>query len=96
MKKINSLKTAAVASAQAKRKAYQDKIDRARDAAAREKARAKSITAGYGGGNDNDRPTTGPTAVGAGMGMGGGYASDYGFLKDGGSVGLASMFTRRG
>ena len=94
--RIDALKTAAVASAQAKRQAYQDKIDRARDAAAREKARAKSITAGYGGGNDNDRPTTGPTAVGAGMGMGGGYASDYGFLKDGGSVGLASMFTRRG
>ena len=94
--RIDALKTAAVASAQAKRQAYQDKIDRARDAAAREKARAKSIAAGYGGGNDNDRPTTGPTAVGAGMGMGGGYASDYGFLKDGGSVGLASMFTRRG
>ena len=94
--KINNLKTAAVASAQAKRQAYQDKMDRAKDSAAREKARAKSITAGYGGGNDNDRPTTGPTAVGAGMGMGGGYASDYGFLKDGGSVGLASMFTRRG
>ena len=94
--RIDALKTAAVASAQAKRQAYQDKMDRARDAAAREKARAKSITAGYGGGNDNDRPTTGPTAVGAGMGMGGGYASDYGFLKDGGSVGLASMFTRRG
>ena len=96
MKKIDALKTAAVASAQAKRKAYQDKIDRARDAAAREKARVKSITAGYGGGNDNDRPTTGPTAVLAGMGVGGGYASDYGFLKDGGSVGVASMFTRRG
>ena len=93
--KINNLKTAAVASAQAKRQAYQDKMDRAKDSAAREKARAKSITAGYGGGNDNDRPSTGPTSVGAGMGVGGGYASDYGFLKDGGSVGLASMFTRR-
>ena len=93
--KINNLKTAAVASAQAKRQAYQDKMDRAKDSAARERARAKSITAGYGGGNDNDRPSTGPTSVGAGMGVGGGYASDYGFLKDGGSVGLASMFTRR-
>ena len=93
--KINNLKTAAVASAQAKRQAYQDKMDRAKNSAARERARAKSITAGYGGGNDNDRPSTGPTSVGAGMGVGGGYASDYGFLKDGGSVGLASMFTRR-
>ena len=93
--KINNLKTAAVASAQSKRQAYQDKMDRARDSAARERARAKSITAGYGGGNDNDRPSTGPTSVGAGMGVGGGYNTDYGFLKDGGSVGLASMFTRR-
>jgi hypothetical protein len=35
------------------------------------------------------------------MGVGGGYASDYGFLKDGGMIGyknggVASMFTRRG
>ena len=98
--KINNLKTAAVASAQAKRQAYQDKMDRAKNSAARERARAKSITAGYGGGNDNDRPSTGPTSVGAGMGVGGGYASDYGFKKDGGMIGyrnggLASMFTRR-
>ena len=42
--------------------------------------------------DDRDRPTSGPTAVGAGMGVGGGYASDFGFLKDGG---LATMFTRR-
>ena len=76
-------------------KIKQDNIKAAAEAAARERARAKSITAGYGGGNDNDRPSTGPTSVGAGMGVGGGYASDYGFLKDGGSVGLASMFTRR-
>ena len=77
-------------------KIKQDNIKAAAEAAAaRERARAKSITAGYGGGNDNDRPSTGPTSVGAGMGFGGGYASDYGFLKDGGSVGLASMFTRR-
>ena len=94
-KKIDNLKTAAVASAQAKRQAYQDKIDRAKNEAAANRARAKSITAGYGG--HDDRPgATGPTATGAGMGVGGGYASDYGFLKDGGSVGLASMFTRRG
>jgi hypothetical protein len=92
--KINNLKTAAVASAQAKRQAYQDKIDRARNEAAAQRARVKSISAGYGG--NDDRPgATGPTATGAGMGVGGGYASDYGFLKDGGSVGLASMFTRR-
>jgi hypothetical protein len=99
-KKIDNLKTAAVASAQAKRQAYQDKIDRAKNEAAANKARAKSITAGYGG--HDDRPgATGPTATGAGMGVGGGYASDYGFLKDGGMIGyrnggLASMFTRRG
>ena len=42
--------------------------------------------------DDRDRPTSGPTAVGAGMGLDGGYASDFGFLKDGG---LATMFTRR-
>ena len=36
--------------------------------------------------DDRDRPSEGPTAVGAGMGVGGGYASDYGFLKDGGRV----------
>ena len=42
--------------------------------------------------DDRDRPTSGPTAVGAGMGVGGGYASDFGFLKDGG---LATMFKRK-
>jgi hypothetical protein len=94
-KKIDNLKTAAVASAQAKRQAYQDKIDNAKNQAAQDRARTKSITAGYGG-YDNSPGATGPTAAGAGMGVGGGYASDYGFLKDGGSVGLASMFTRRG
>jgi len=46
MKKIEALKTAAVASAQAKRKAYQDKIDRAKNEAAAQKARVKSISAG--------------------------------------------------
>ena len=92
--RINNLKTAAVASAQAKRQAYQDKIDRARNEAAAQRARVKSISAGYGG--NDDRPgATGPTATGAGMGVGGGYNTDYGFLKDGGSVGIASMFTRR-
>ena len=94
-KKIDNLKTAAVASAQAKRQAYQDKIDRAKNEAAANRARAKSITAGYGG-HDNSPGATGPTAAGAGMGYGGGYQTDHGFLKDGGSVGVASMFTRRG
>ena len=88
--KINNLKTAAVASAQSKRQAYQDKIDNARNEAAAQRARVKSISAGYGG--NDDRPgATGPTATGAGMGVGGGYNTDYGF-KNGG---LASMFTRR-
>ena len=50
-----------------------------------------SITQGYGG-SDDSPGATGPTASGAGMGVGGGYASDYGFLKDGG---LATMFTRK-
>jgi len=98
--KINNLKTAAVASAQAKRQAYQDKIDRAKNEAAANRARAKSITAGYGG--HDDRPgATGPTATGAGMGVGGGYNTDYQGEKDGGMIGyknggVASMFTRRG
>ena len=97
--RINNLKTAAVASAQAKRQAYQDKIDNAKNQAAQDRARTKSITAGYGG-HDNSPGATGPTAAGAGMGYGGGYASDHGFKKDGGMIGyrnggLASMFTRR-
>ena len=50
-----------------------------------------SITQGYGGADDR-RDATGPTAAGAGMGVGGGYASDYGFLKDGG---LATMFVEK-
>ena len=99
-KKIDNLKTAAVASAQAKRQAYQDKIDNAKNQAAQDRARTKSITAGYGG--HDDRPgATGPTAAGANMGVGGGHAADYGFKKDGGMIGyknggVASMFTRRG
>ena len=53
-----------------------------------------SITSGQGGGG-RDRPDSGPTSVGAGMGVRGGYASDYGFLKNGGSVGVGSMFKRK-
>jgi len=49
------------------------------------------ITRGEGRG-DNDGPSTGATAPGAGMGVGGGYASDYGYLKDGG---LATMFRNK-
>jgi hypothetical protein len=49
----------------------------------------KSITSGQGGGG-YDRPDSGPTSVGAGMGVGGGYASDYGFLKDGGRIGYGT------
>jgi hypothetical protein len=63
--------------------------------AERDKKKYANIEAAISRGDrvdDRDRPTSGPTAVGAGMGVGGGYASDFGFLKDGG---LATMFTRR-
>ena len=80
-----------VAREQRAKRAYEKQIRDAADAAAREQARIRSITAGYGG-SDDSRGATGPTAAGAGMGVGGGYASDYGFLKDGG---LATMFTRK-
>ena len=63
--------------------------------AERDKKKYANIEAAISRGDrvdDRDRPTSGPTAVGAGMGVGGGYASDFGFLKDGG---LAAMFTRR-
>ena len=58
-----------------------------------------SITSGQGG-QGFDRPSSGPTATGAGMGVGGGYASDYGFLKNGGRVGykdggLVTMFKEK-
>ena len=81
------------------KRAYEKQIKDAADAASRNAARARSITAGYGG-SDDSRGATGPTAAGAGMGVGGGYASDYGFKKDGGMIGyrdggLASMFVRR-
>ena len=93
--RIEALKQAALDISKSKRLAYEKAIQDAKNAERAERARVKSISAGYGG--HDDRPgATGPTAAGAGMGVGGGYASDYGFLKDGGSVGLASMFTRRG
>ena len=63
--------------------------------AERDKKKYANIEAAISRGDrvdDRDRPTSGPTAVGAGMGVGGGYASDFGFLKDGG---LATMFSRR-
>jgi hypothetical protein len=70
--------------------AYEKQIRDAADAASRNAARARSITAGYGG-SDDSRGATGPTASGAGMGVGGGYASDYGFAKGG----LATMFVEK-
>ena len=75
--------------------AYEKQIRDAANEAARNKARAESIKAGYGGA-DESRGATGPTAAGAGMGVGGGYASDY-FGADGGSVptGLATMFVEK-
>jgi hypothetical protein len=92
----------ALANAAAQKAAKQAAIDRAiarGNKEAEERARVKSITAGYGG-HDESPGATGPTAAGAGMGVGGGYASDYGFIKDGGIAqdapkGLATMFTRR-
>jgi len=82
------------------KRAYEKQIKDAADAASRNAARAKSIAAGYGG-HDDSPGATGPTAAGAGMGVDGGYASDFGFKKDGGMIGyrdggLASMFVRRG
>jgi hypothetical protein len=93
-KRQKALTDFALANAAAQRAAKQAAIDRAiarGNKAAEDRARTKSITAGYGG-HDYSPGATGPTAAGAGMGVGGGYASDYGFLKDGG---LATMFTRR-
>ena len=97
-RKIKALKDFAASSAKSRKDALQAEIERAQKikddaarAAATQAARVKSISEGYGGADDSPG-ATGPTAVGAGMGVGGGYASDYGFLKDGG---LATMFTRR-
>ena len=84
----------ALANAAAQKAAKQAAIDRAiarGNKEAEERARVKSITAGYGGW-DESPGATGPAAAGAGMGIGGGYASDYGFLKDGG---LATMFKEK-
>jgi hypothetical protein len=79
-----------VAREQIAKRAYEKQIRDAADAASRNAARARSITAGYGG-SDDSRGATGPTASGAGMGVGGGYASDYGFAKGG----LATMFVEK-
>ena len=74
---------------------YEKQIRDAADAASRNAARIRSITAGYGG-SDDSRGATGPTASGAGMGVGGGYTTDYQGAY-GGSVptGLATMFKRK-
>jgi hypothetical protein len=99
-KKLDALGQFALQKEAARKAAYDKAIQDAKNAKKAERARIKSISAGYGG--HDDRPgATGPTAAGAGMGVGGGYASDYGYLKDGGRVGyanggLASLFTRRG
>jgi len=93
-KRQQALTDFALANAAAQRAAKQAAIDRAiarGDKEAEDRARIKSITAGYGG-HDESPGATGPTAAGAGMGIGGGYASDYGFLKDGG---LATMFKEK-
>jgi len=93
-KRQQALTDFALANAAAQRAAKQAAIDRAiarGNKEAEERARVKSITAGYGG-HDESPGATGPTAAGAGMGVGGGYASDYGFLKDGG---LATMFKEK-
>jgi len=91
--KLDALGKVALEKERARKAAYQKAIDDAKNAERAERARVKSISAGYGG-HDNSPGATGPTAAGAGMGVGGGYATDFGYdFKDGG---LASMFIRRG
>lgn len=86
-KKLDALGQAVLDKERARKAAYEKAIQDAKNAERQERAREKSITAGYGG--YDDRPgATGPTAAGAGMGVGGGYASDYGFAKGG----LASLY----
>ena len=61
----------------------------------RDRAISSGLDAAIKEGRDTsgfDRPSSGAYAEGAGMGVGGGYASDYGFLKDGG---LATMFKEK-
>ena len=90
--KLDALGKAALEKERARKAAYEKAIQDAKNAERAERARIKSISAGYGG-HDDSPGATGPTAAGAGMGVGGGYASDYGFLRDGG---LASLAPRRG
>ena len=64
-------------------------------ASQRDAAIASGLDAAIREGRDTsgfDRPDSGAYAEGAGMGVDGGYASDYGFLKDGG---LATMFKEK-
>ena len=86
-KKLDALGQAALDKERARKAAYEKAIQDAKNAERQERAREKSITAGYGGW-DESPGATGPTAAGAGMGVGGGYASDYGFAKGG----LASLY----
>ncbi len=61
----------------------------------RDRAVSSGLDAAIREGRDTsgfDRPDSGAYAEGAGMGVGGGYASDFGFLKDGG---LATMFKEK-
>ena len=84
--KLNALGKFALEKERARKAAYEKAIQDAKNAERQQRAREKSITAGYGGW-DESPGATGPTAAGAGMGVGGGYASDYGF-KRGGIVSL--------
>ena len=80
--KLDALGKFALEKERARKAAYEKAIQNAKNAQKEERARVKSISAGYGG-YDYSPGATGPTAAGAGMGVDGGYASDYGFAKGG-------------
>lgn len=68
-------------------KERQEAFDQARSD--RDRAVSSGLDAAIREGRDTsgfDRPSSGAYSAGAGMGVGGGYASDFGFLKDGGRV----------
>lgn len=70
----------------------QEAAQAAAAAAAADSKRAREAFLSISQGEGGYSGSSGPTSAGAGMGVGGGYASDYGFLKDGG---LAGMFTEK-
>jgi len=72
--------------------AQQEAAQAAAAAAAADSQRAREAFLSISQGEGGYSGSSGPTSAGAGMGVGGGYASDYGFLKDGG---LAGMFTEK-